>query len=115
MQEGSEESRGNKNKVEVEYQENSVYVGKKPAMKYVTSVITQSQTFEEIHLRARGHFISKAAEVSQISINRFLEGWTMGVILIITEEQQVEIPGQDSFQKKVTSIDIPILKLLNAE
>lgn len=99
--------------MEAEYQENSVYVGKKPAMKYVTSVITQTQRYEEVHLRARGHFISKAAEVSQISINKFLEGWMMGVILILTEEQEIVIPGEDSFQKRVTSIDIPLLKNTN--
>jgi archaea-specific DNA-binding protein len=56
--------------------ENSIYVGVKPMMSYVTGVIMQFTTkgASEVLVRARGKFISRAVDVVEVSRKRFLTG-----------------------------------------
>jgi len=52
----------------------SVFVGSKPFMNYVTGVVMQFTTkgANEITIKARGKFISRAVDVAQVVTKRFL-------------------------------------------
>ncbi len=57
-------------------EDNSIFIGAKPFMNYVTAVVMQFTTKNagEIILKARGKFISRAVDVAQVATKRFLEG-----------------------------------------
>ncbi|MFH1072834.1 MAG: RNA-binding protein [Nanoarchaeota archaeon] len=54
---------------------NSIFIGEKPFMNYVTSVIMQFTTknANEVIIKARGKFISRAVDVAEVSRKRFLK------------------------------------------
>jgi DNA-binding protein len=74
--------------------ENTVFVGRKPAMTYVMSVSVlfeklKSGKIGEILLKARGKSISKCVDVALISKNRMVQGLELGDIKIWTETKEV--------------------------
>ncbi|MGB9372023.1 MAG: DNA-binding protein Alba, partial [Halobacteriota archaeon] len=66
--------------------DNIIYVGNKPVMNYVLAVVTQfNNGADEVLIKARGRAISRAVDVEQISINRFLSDVTTKKIETSTE------------------------------
>lgn len=54
--------------------ENSIFIGGKPFMNYVTGVVMQFNNGEkEVIVKARGKFISKGVDVAEVSRRKFLE------------------------------------------
>ena len=55
-------------------EEHSVFIGGKPFMNYVTGVVMQFTTknADEVTLKARGKFISRAVDVAEVASKRFL-------------------------------------------
>lgn len=53
-----------------------IFIGMKPLMNYVTAVVMQFTTknAEQVSIKARGKFISKAVDVAEVATRRFLEG-----------------------------------------
>ena len=57
----------------MERPENVVYIGKKPTMNYVLAVVTQFNSgMQEVTIKARGNAISRAVDVKEIVLNRFM-------------------------------------------
>ena len=56
--------------------DNAIFIGTKPFMNYVTAVVMQFTTknADEIILKARGKFISRAVDIAEVATKRFLEG-----------------------------------------
>jgi len=56
--------------------DNSIFIGGKPFMNYVTGVVMQFTTknASEVILKARGKFISRAVDIAEVASKRFLEG-----------------------------------------
>ncbi|MDP7323505.1 MAG: DNA-binding protein Alba [Candidatus Woesearchaeota archaeon] len=56
--------------------DNSIFIGGKPFMNYVTGVVMQFTTknASEVIVKARGKYISRAVDVAEVSCKRFLEG-----------------------------------------
>ena len=54
--------------------DNSIFVGAKPFMNYVTGVVMQFTTknADEVIVKARGKFISRAVDVVEVATKRFL-------------------------------------------
>ena len=54
--------------------DNSIFIGGKPFMNYVTGVVMQFTTKNapEVIVKARGKFISRAVDVSEVVAKRFL-------------------------------------------
>ena len=54
---------------------NSVFIGGKPFMNYVTGVVMQFTTknASEVIISARGKFISRAVDISEVATKRFLK------------------------------------------
>jgi DNA-binding protein len=101
------EENKNPNKSSDEFK-NIVLVGKKPTMSYVFAVTTQAQTEKEIRIKARGRNISKAVDISQIVLNRFLNGWSLLGVNIGTQEKEFEIEGGGTKTDRISFIDISI-------
>lgn len=88
-------------------QTNVVLVGKKPVMNYVLACLTLFQNANsEIIIKARGKAISKAADVSQILIKRFLNDVQIKDIKLNTEQ----LKSESGTMSNVTSIEIKLGK-----
>lgn len=87
--------------------DNTVYVGSKPAMSYAMAVVTQlSDGFDEVNIKARGKAISRAVDVAEIVRNRFIDEAEVDDIIIGTDE--IETDEGDSIN--VSSIHIQLEK-----
>ena len=56
-------------------EDNNIFIGGKPFMNYVTGVVMQFTTknADDVIIKARGKFISRAVDVAEVSSKRFLE------------------------------------------
>lgn len=87
--------------------DNTVYVGSKPAMSYVLAVVTQfSEGNETVHVKARGKAISRAVDVAEIVKSKFEEDASVEDISIDTD--QIETDEGDELN--VSSIQIDLVK-----
>ena len=52
-----------------------IFVGQKPTMNYVTSVVMvfTANKKEKVTIKARGKFVSKAVDIAEIASKRFME------------------------------------------
>jgi len=55
--------------------DNKIFVGNKPFMNYVTGIIMQFTTKEasEVVVKSRGKYISRAVDVVEVALNKFLK------------------------------------------
>ncbi len=83
----------------------TVYIGKKPLMAYVTSTLIQLANVPSVTIKARGMSIGRAVDVSQI-ISRKTEnaGYSIGTIKIDSEA----LESQDGRTRNVSTIEIQI-------
>lgn len=89
-------------------EDNTVFIGKKPAMNYVLAVVTQFNTGTgKVLIKARGRAISKAVDVAEIVRNRFVQTSQIGHIKIGTENVEDEEREEGV---KVSWIEISLVK-----
>lgn len=83
----------------------TIYIGKKPLMAYVTSTLIQLANQPKISIKARGLSIGRAVDVAQI-IARKTEnaGYSIGNIKIGSELLQ----SQDGRSRNVSTIEIEV-------
>ncbi len=88
--------------------DNTVFIGQKPFMNYVTAVVTQFQTNKEkeVVIRARGKFISRAVDVAEVSAKRFLEEEKIRVKNIKIDSEEFE--NKEGRRVNVSTIDITL-------
>jgi len=93
----------------MEENEHTIFIGAKPFMNYVTGVIMQftTQNASEVVVKARGKFISKAVDVSEVANKRFLEGQLEISNIKIDSE---EFTNKEGRQVRVSIIEISLLK-----
>ncbi|MBS3128554.1 DNA-binding protein Alba [Candidatus Woesearchaeota archaeon] len=93
--------------------DNSIFIGNKPFMNYVTGVIMQftTQEVDEVIVKARGKFISRAVDVAEVSAKRFLVGQIGVKDIKISSDAFQNNEGRDV---RVSTIDITLTKLPNA-
>ncbi len=86
--------------------DNTVYIGGKPVMRYVLAVIMQINTgkSDEVVLKARGRAVSRAVDVAEIVRRRFLPGLEVASIVTSTEE----ISREDGSKTAVSSMEITL-------
>ncbi|MBU0979916.1 MAG: DNA-binding protein Alba [Nanoarchaeota archaeon] len=89
--------------------ENSIFIGGKPFMNYVTGVVMQFTTkgADEVVVKARGKFISRAVDVVEVASKRFLVGQVEISGIQIDSE---EFKNQEGRQVRVSTIDIALKK-----
>ena len=83
----------------------TIYIGKKPLMAYVTSTLIQLANIPSVTIKARGMSIGRAVDVSQI-ISRKTEnaGYAIGNIKIGSES----LESQDGRTRNVSTIEIEV-------
>ena len=88
--------------------DNSIFVGNKPFMNYVTAVVMQFTTKDakKVIVKARGKFISKAVDISEVAAKRFLDNMVTNEVVINSEEFKND-EGKDI---RVSSIEITLTK-----
>ncbi len=88
--------------------DNSIFVGNKPFMNYVTAVVMQFTTknAESVIVKARGKFISKAVDVAEVASKRFLDNITESDVKIDSEE----FKNEEGKEIRVSSIEITLSK-----
>jgi DNA-binding protein len=88
-------------------QDNTVFVGNKPAMSYVLAVVTQfGDGNKKVSIKARGKAISRAVDVAEIVRNRFVKEAKVERIQIGTDEIETE----EGNKLNVSTIEIDLAK-----
>lgn len=87
----------------------SIYIGAKPFMNYVTSVVMQFTTkhADAVVVKARGKFISRAVDVCEVASKRFLEERIEVKNIAINSESFTTPEGKEI---RVSTIEIRIGK-----
>ena len=90
--------------------EHTIYIGAKPFMNYVTGVVMQftTQGADELVLKARGKFISKAVDIAEVSTKRFLENQIKLKDIRIDSE---EFQNREGRTVRVSTIELTLIKL----
>ncbi len=83
----------------------TIFIGKKPLMSYVTSAIIQLATLDKITIKARGHSIGLAVDVTQVLLKK-TDAFEVGCVNISSES----LESQDGRNRDVSTIEIPISK-----
>lgn len=90
--------------------ENTVFIGAKPFMNYVTGVVMQftSRNAKEVTIRARGKFISRAVDVAEVTAKRFLKDQNISVKDIKIDSE--EFDNTEGRKVNVSTIDIVLAR-----
>ncbi|MCM2325015.1 MAG: DNA-binding protein Alba [Candidatus Woesearchaeota archaeon] len=90
-------------------EDNSIFIGGKPFMNYVTGVVMQFTTkgADEVIVKARGKFISRAVDVAEVATKRFLEGTASVKTVTINSE---EFENKEGRQVRVSTIEVLLVK-----
>jgi len=87
--------------------ESVVFIGNKPFMNYVTGVVMQFTTkgSKEVTIKARGKFISRAVDVSEVATKRFLKEHNVAV-------RDIKINSEDFENKEGKKINVSTMEIL---
>lgn len=90
--------------------EDVVYIGSKPFMNYVTSVVMQftAHNKPEVTIKARGKFITKAVDVAEVVKRRFLQEKNIGPKEIKIDSEEFE--NKEGRKVNVSTIEIKLGK-----
>ena len=90
-------------------EDNSIFVGEKPFMNYVTGVVIQFTTkgATEVIVKARGKFISRAVDVVEVVKHRFLKDQVEVSDIQLGSE---EFTNKEGKEVRVSTIDITLAK-----
>jgi DNA-binding protein len=84
--------------------DSKVFIGGKKTMSYVMAAMVVLNE-KPVRLLARGRSISRAVDVAEIIINKFVKGSRYGEILISTET----LSNEDGTNTNVSSIEIEVV------
>ena len=90
-------------------EDNTVFIGSKSFMNYVTGVVMQFTTKNapEVLVKARGKFISRAVDVAEVTTKRFLTNQIQINNIKIDSE---EFKNKEGKQVRVSTIEISLAK-----
>ncbi|MBS3170730.1 DNA-binding protein Alba [Candidatus Woesearchaeota archaeon] len=88
---------------------NIILVGEKPFMNYVNGVVLQFTSLDasEVIVKARGKFIAKAVDITEVARKRFLENKISVDRVLINSE---DFKNKEGKQIRVSTIEIFIKK-----
>lgn len=90
-------------------EDNTIFIGTKPFMNYVTSIVIQFTTknASEVIVKARGKFIARAVDVSEVALKRFLQDQIEVKNISINSE---EFRNPEGREVRVSTIEIVLIK-----
>jgi len=89
--------------------DNVIFIGEKPIINYIRSISVQlsKNPGQEVIIRSRGRFISKAVDIVEIARRRFLEREGVKVREIKISSEEFEKEGK---KINVSTMDIILIK-----
>lgn len=86
--------------------DNVVFIGSKPFMNYVTGVVMQLTTkgCKEVIVKARGKFISRAVDVSEVATKKFLKEQDIAV-------KHIKIDSEEFENKEGRKVNVSIIEI----
>ena len=85
----------------------TIFIGKKPLMAYVTSTLIQLANVPSVNIKARGLSIGRAVDVAQIVVRKTENaGYSIGNIKIDSEL----LESEDGRTRNVSTIEIEVKK-----
>ncbi|MEK6842244.1 MAG: DNA-binding protein Alba [Nanoarchaeota archaeon] len=86
--------------------DNVVFIGNKPFMNYITSVVIQftSKNRDEVIVKARGKWISRAVDVVEMVRKRFLKDKNIQI-------KQVRIDSDEVENKEGKKINVSLIEI----
>ncbi|HUT05507.1 MAG TPA: DNA-binding protein [Nitrosopumilaceae archaeon] len=87
----------------LEHVNDTIFIGKKPLMTYVTSAIIQLSALPAVTIKARGLSIGPAVDVAQILLRK-TNVFEIGEIKISSES----LESSDGKNRNVSCIEIPV-------
>ncbi len=89
--------------------DSTIFIGNKSFMNYVTGVVLQFTTkgAKEVSVKARGKFISRAVDVSEVAVKRFLVDQIQVKEIKIDSE---DFKNKEGKQVRVSTIDVVLEK-----
>ena len=86
--------------------ENVIFIGDKPFMNYVTGVVMQftRKGCQEVIIKARGKFISRAVDVAEVTARRFLEQENIKV-------KDIKIGSEEFENKEGRKVNVSIIEI----
>lgn len=90
-------------------EDHTIFIGEKPFMNYVTAVVMQFTTknAQQVSVRGRGKFITKAVDIAEVATKRFLTGQVEVKDVQIASE---DFKNKDGRQVRVSAIDIHLIR-----
>jgi len=90
--------------------DNSIFIGNKPFMNYVTGVVMQFTTkgAQDVKIKARGKFIWRAVDVAEVATKRFLQDQIKVKEINIDSE---EFKNKEGKEVRVSTIEIILTKV----
>ncbi len=90
--------------------DNVIFIGSKPFMNYVTGVAMQftAKNRNEVIVKARGKFISRAVDVAEVARKRFLKEYNIKVKDIKIDSEELE--SKEGRKVNVSTIEITLSK-----
>ena len=90
--------------------DNVIFIGMKPFMNYVTSVVVLFTTKKknEVVIKARGKFITRAVDVAEVARKRFLEKENLKIKDIKINSEEFE--NKEKRKVNVSTIEITLSK-----
>lgn len=87
------------------FDSNVVFIGEKPFMNYVTGVVMQftAQNSNDVVIKARGKFISRAVDVAEVSSKRFLDN--------AAEVSDIKIGSEDFTNKEGRNVRVSFIEI----
>ena len=87
--------------------DNSIFIGNKPFMNYITGVVMQFTTknSKEVIVKSRGKFISRAVDIAEVATKRFLED-SIKVSNIKIDSEEFE--NKEGKQVRVSTMEITL-------
>ena len=82
----------------------TIFIGKKPLMTYVTSTIVQLATKTNVNIKARGLTTAIAIDVAQVVLKKTKPAFTIDDVLIGSES----LVSSDGRNRDVSTIEISI-------
>ena len=85
---------------------NTIFIGQKPIMAYVTAIVMHLSGSSEVTVKARGRAISAAVDIVEVCRRRFFEGKLHVKNITIGTEQL----GEEGQVRNVSTIEITVTK-----
>jgi archaea-specific DNA-binding protein len=87
--------------------DNIIFIGGKSLMSYVTGVVVQfnNKEAEEVTVKSRGKFISKAVDVVEVAKNKFLKDKNIQV-------KDIKIGSEEFENKEGRMVNVSVLEVV---